>query len=380
LLVVAAADVGVGSPRSDPPAFAPTPPPAKKPVSEDVVIAPSELVIAHVVAPSDDVVAPSDVVVAPSDVVIASPASLEDIASLSSPDVREIVSDHESDPHPRPPPPVSLVSREYLRSPGSPSPARSPLAAVDTAVTMPFRDGPTKVISFVFVFFWFCFADLWQKQTNKSVIMARPKGKQKNPNRRSKSLDLTRALVEAASLGDVARMKALLSHGAKLNGTDAATGNTPLIAAVLVTHTKTHLLLNSKYFCQKGCRNDAIMFLLDQPDINVNKPNLQGNLCFDQHFEFTQLTNQRVYCSSRACGNGQRRRRHLAGAARGQRECDKHKRSHSSTAQSEAGRLGKFRRNVGMKPCVIIENFLRFFQLVLFIFIVFSIVNLLSVC
>ncbi len=107
--------------------------------------------------------------------------------------------------------------------------------AVDTAVTQPFRDGPTK-----------------------SVIMARPKGKQKNPNRKSKSFDLTRSLVDACSLGDLTRIKALLSQGAKVNGVDVATGNTPLIAAVL------------------GGHNGAITLLLDIAGCNVNMPNWAG--------------------------------------------------------------------------------------------------------
>ena len=89
--------------------------------------------------------------------------------------------------------------------------------------------------------------------------MARPKGKQKNPNRRSKSLDLTKLLVEAAARGNVPRIKELLGQGAKLNGVDPVTGNTALVAAVL------------------ACSNEAIMYLLDQPEINVNKPTSNGS-------------------------------------------------------------------------------------------------------
>ena len=88
--------------------------------------------------------------------------------------------------------------------------------------------------------------------------MARPKAKQKNPNRKSKSFDLTRSLVDACSLGDLTRIKALLHQGAKVNGVDVATGNTPLIAAVL------------------GGHNAAITLLLDRAGCNVNMPNRAG--------------------------------------------------------------------------------------------------------
>lgn len=130
-------------------------------------------------------------------------------------------------------PPVQVLNR--IPSPES-GPLSPPREAVETTAAQPFRDGPTK-----------------------SVIVARPKAKQKNPNRRSKSLDLTRLLVEAAGKGDLTRMKSLVSQGAKVNGVDPVTGNTPLVAAVL------------------SCNNEAIMFLLDHPDINVNKPTNTGS-------------------------------------------------------------------------------------------------------
>jgi actin-related protein len=161
-------------------------------------------------------------------------------------DLEEIIAEPVVQKAPREPP-VVTATPQHIQAPAAtdggqllirPQPVapKPEPTVVATSVTRPFNNAPTK-----------------------SVIMARPKAKQRNPNRRPGGSDLTSSLVDACKEGDLTRMKSLISQGAPVNKRCPKTGNTPLIAAVL------------------SGSNIAIMFILDQPSVDLNVPNKAGD-------------------------------------------------------------------------------------------------------